>query len=92
MSWTLPVSANQYMDYQNRLNGVRKSSRYTMERANPVVQDGKPETFERYVQDRLAHQASLQLRERKQADKKTPFDRQTYSLLTGKGRHIDMLC
>ncbi|MFP7494765.1 hypothetical protein SFC66_13345 [Terribacillus saccharophilus] len=93
MSWTVPVPAYQYMDYQNRTIGLNKQNRYTIERTNSIMLERRPDTFEQRVQDRLDYQASMQASERKQEKtKQTPLDKQTYSLLTGKGRHIDTVC
>lgn len=91
MSWITPVPAYQYMDYQNRVIGWEKN-RYTIERTNPVVLDKRQETFEQRVQDRLDYQAVMLHQKPNEADEVTPFDSQTYSLLTGKGRHIDTQC
>ncbi|MFS0560211.1 hypothetical protein AB1K91_05680 [Terribacillus sp. 179-K 1B1 HS] len=91
MSWITPVPAYQYMDYQNRVTGLNRN-RYTVEKTNPLVLDRKQDTFEQRVQDRIDYQASLPDQESKQAGERTPFDRHTFSLLTGKGRYIDILC
>ncbi|SDC79720.1 hypothetical protein SAMN05421663_104137 [Terribacillus halophilus] len=91
MSWITPVPAYQYMDYQNRIIGVKKN-RYTIEKTNPLVLDRKQDTFEQRVQERMDDQASMPDQERKQSGNKAPFDSHTFGLLTGKGRYIDTLC
>ncbi|MFJ6414268.1 hypothetical protein ACIQLG_15905 [Terribacillus saccharophilus] len=92
MSWTVPVSSYQYMDYQNRINSP-KSDRYVIERTNPIMSNTTRDTFEQRVQDRLDYQAAAMPRQkRQQATKETQFDGKTYSLLTGKGRYINTVC
>lgn len=91
MSWTVPVSSYQYMDYQNRINSP-KNDRYVIERTNPVMSHKTKDTFEQRVQDRLDYQTVMLRQNQRSEEKETPFDSQTYSLLTGKGRHIDTQC
>ncbi|PAE15808.1 hypothetical protein CHH91_12675 [Virgibacillus sp. 7505] len=92
MSWTVPVSSYQYMDYQNRVNSP-KSDRYVIERTNPIMSHKTKDTFEQHVQDRLDYQAaSMPRQKRNQTTKEAPFDGQTYSFLTGKGRYINTVC
>lgn len=91
MSWTVPVSSYQYMDYQNRINSP-KSDRYVIERTNPIMSHKTKDTFEQRVQDRLDYQSAMPRQKRNQTNKETQFDEQTYSLLTGKGRYINTVC
>ncbi|WP_097042222.1 hypothetical protein [Terribacillus aidingensis] len=91
MTWGVPVPGYQYMDYQNRGIGTRKS-RYTIESVNPVIPDQTRDTFEQRVQGRLDYQATMPNFNKDHPTEKTPFDRKSFSLLTGKGRHFDTYC
>jgi hypothetical protein len=91
MTWGVPVPGYQYMDYQNRVIGIRKSH-YTIESVNPVIQDQARDTFEQRVQDRLDYQATLPNFNKNHSAEKTPSDRKSFSLLTGKGRYFDTYC
>jgi hypothetical protein len=91
MTWGVPVPGYQYMDYQNRVIGIRRN-RFTIESVNPVTPDQTRDTFEQRVQDRLVYQATLSNANNKKSAKETPFDSKSFSMLTGKGRYIDTQC